>query len=352
MTQMNAGQVPGIPASGQFRIASVNLHGGLRNTGYPGDGADYDHAGLVRVMSDGDRWPHILIMGFSNRRASRDTSDLRLYVTDMSATGTRRPCRSWPRREAVQEESCGCRDGVQPEPGLVYVRSAWMRASGVAHGPQAIEHGPSVVVSESRFLGEALDGVPAVACPLWPGVAGVVCSKMHYQVFEGRPELAVRGFVIVPAEGLDGLLVMVEGIGVASRPEFGFQRTDLWVQRNWSSVGGQDLEVGCRGEAPAVGSGCPPQFVAVCEERLAEFAEPWPCVLGILHSLLDGQPTSMSERRSWLASDSATCQSCRSIDAARGRRGLRRQIGVIADAGADARSVPCPGPARRGRDVL
>ena len=29
MTQMSAGQVPGIPASGQFRIASVNLHGGI-----------------------------------------------------------------------------------------------------------------------------------------------------------------------------------------------------------------------------------------------------------------------------------------------------------------------------------
>ena len=42
-------------------------HGGLRNTGYPGGGADYDYAGLVRVMSDGDRWPHILVMGEGDR---------------------------------------------------------------------------------------------------------------------------------------------------------------------------------------------------------------------------------------------------------------------------------------------
>jgi hypothetical protein len=59
-------------------------HGGLRNTGYPGGGADYDYADLVRVMSDGDRWPHILCMGFSDHRAGLHASDLLFYVADMS----------------------------------------------------------------------------------------------------------------------------------------------------------------------------------------------------------------------------------------------------------------------------
>ena len=61
-------------------------HGGLRDTGCPGGGADYDYAGLVRVMSDGDRWPHILVMGLSDRRCHDYASDLRKHVADMFAT--------------------------------------------------------------------------------------------------------------------------------------------------------------------------------------------------------------------------------------------------------------------------
>jgi hypothetical protein len=43
-------------------------HGGLQGvTSYSGGGTDYDYAGLVRVMSHGGRWPHVLVMGEGDR---------------------------------------------------------------------------------------------------------------------------------------------------------------------------------------------------------------------------------------------------------------------------------------------
>jgi Protein of unknown function (DUF5131) len=46
-------------------------------------------------------------------------------------TGSSRAC-----RKAVQEEPRSCRDGMQPKPGLIGVRSARVRAFRVAHGPE------------------------------------------------------------------------------------------------------------------------------------------------------------------------------------------------------------------------
>jgi hypothetical protein len=54
-----------------FDVAYVNYeHGGMigtKQTLHIGDGCEYDHRGLVRIMSDGDRWPDVLVMGEADR---------------------------------------------------------------------------------------------------------------------------------------------------------------------------------------------------------------------------------------------------------------------------------------------
>jgi hypothetical protein len=97
-------------------------HGGLiggHDRAYS-SGRGYDFTGLVRVAGDQGRWPHILVMGFSNRRASHDASDLLICVTDMSVTltgwrieGAVEP--AWPRSQplggAAVPEDAGRRFG-------------------------------------------------------------------------------------------------------------------------------------------------------------------------------------------------------------------------------------------------
>lgn len=81
--------------------------------------------------------------------------------------------------KAVQEQSCGCRDGVQPEPCLVGVGPAWMRALGVAHRPEAFENVAAIGRGQGRCSLQLLYGVPAITGLRWPDVAGVVFGKAH-----------------------------------------------------------------------------------------------------------------------------------------------------------------------------
>lgn len=79
-------------------------------------GRSHDFADLVRVAGDGGRWPHILIMGFSNYRASRNLLDLVFCVADMFATcrctqpghGGTPPSGLYPDHQAEMLAAAGC----------------------------------------------------------------------------------------------------------------------------------------------------------------------------------------------------------------------------------------------------
>jgi hypothetical protein len=52
----------------QIDLAYFNYaHGGLIGGGARGGGAGYDYTGLVRVIGEDDRWPHLLVMGEGDR---------------------------------------------------------------------------------------------------------------------------------------------------------------------------------------------------------------------------------------------------------------------------------------------
>jgi len=78
-----------MPDLTELEIAYFNYeHGGLLDAQdrFYSTGHSRDFTGLVRVAGDQGRWPHILVMGFSDRWTDLCASELRLYVTDMSVT--------------------------------------------------------------------------------------------------------------------------------------------------------------------------------------------------------------------------------------------------------------------------
>ncbi len=75
---------------------------------------------------------------------------------------SQQPARSQTCGEAVQQQSRGCRYGVQPEACLLSVGSARMRALRVAHHPEAFEHVATVGSGQGRNSGEMLDRIPVL----------------------------------------------------------------------------------------------------------------------------------------------------------------------------------------------